>query len=109
MGTRERTVVCDNGTGFVKAGFAGDTFPRATFPCMVGRPLLRYEEDISTEQLRDIMVGDDCAAQRHNLEVSYPVTNGARCHASVSAALSPVRRHCEQLGRHAARVGLHVT
>jgi hypothetical protein len=23
------------------------------------------------------MVGDDCAAQRHNLEVSYPVTNGA--------------------------------
>ena len=23
------------------------------------------------------MVGDDCAAHRHNLEVSYPVTNGA--------------------------------
>lgn len=28
----------DNGTGFVKAGFAGDDFPRC-FPCMVGRPL----------------------------------------------------------------------
>jgi hypothetical protein len=26
---------------------------------------------------QDIMVGDDCAAQRHNLEVSYPVSNGA--------------------------------
>ena len=24
------------------------------------------------------MVGDDCAQQRHNLEVSYPVTNGAQ-------------------------------
>jgi hypothetical protein len=23
------------------------------------------------------MVGDECAAHRHNLEVQYPVTNGA--------------------------------
>jgi hypothetical protein len=30
--------VCDNGTGFVKIGFAADAFPRS-FPCMVGRPL----------------------------------------------------------------------
>ena len=101
MGIREHTVVCDNGTGFVKCGFAGDTFPRATFPCMVGRPLLRYDEDISTEQLRDIMVGDDCAAQRHNLEVSYPVTNGAwrlcteacRLRAKPAARLTRERRY----------------
>ena len=26
---------------------------------------------------QDIMVGDECAAHRHNLEVQYPVTNGA--------------------------------
>lgn len=116
MQNREHTVVCDNGTGFVKCGFAGDNFPRATFPCMVGRPLLRYEEEISASQLKarlsrtpperahrsesvagssspqripprsadlsrclsqDIMVGDDCAAHRHNLEVTYPVNNGA--------------------------------
>ena len=25
------------------------------------------------------MVGDECAAHRHNLEVQYPVTNGACC------------------------------
>ena len=30
--------VCDNGTGWVKCGFAGDGFPQ-TFPCMLGRPL----------------------------------------------------------------------
>jgi actin-related protein len=52
MGTRERTVVCDNGTGFVKCGFAGDNFPRAVFPCMVGRPLLRYEEEMTSSQLK---------------------------------------------------------
>ena len=31
-------LVCDNGTGMVKAGFAGDDAPRAVFPSIVGRP-----------------------------------------------------------------------
>ncbi|KAK7323444.1 hypothetical protein VNO77_26917 [Canavalia gladiata] len=30
--------VCDNGTGMVKAGFAGDDAPKAVFPSIVGRP-----------------------------------------------------------------------
>lgn len=73
---RERVVVCDNGTGYVKCGFAGDNFPRAVFPCMVGRPLMRYEEEVTETQLKDIMVGDQAAQERHNLEVTYPVSNG---------------------------------
>ena len=32
-------VVIDNGSGMVKAGFAGDDAPRAVFPSIVGRPL----------------------------------------------------------------------
>ena len=31
-------LVCDNGSGMVKAGFAGDDAPRAVFPSIVGRP-----------------------------------------------------------------------
>ncbi|KAE8718104.1 Actin-3 [Hibiscus syriacus] len=31
-------LVCDNGTGMVKAGFAGDDAPRAVFPSIVGPP-----------------------------------------------------------------------
>ena len=31
-------VVIDNGSGMVKAGFAGDDAPRAVFPSIVGRP-----------------------------------------------------------------------
>jgi len=31
-------LVCDNGSGMVKAGFAGDDAPRAVFPSLVGRP-----------------------------------------------------------------------
>ena len=34
-------IVCDNGTGFVKCGFAGSNFPSHIFPAMVGRPILR--------------------------------------------------------------------
>ena len=34
-------VVLDNGSGMVKAGFAGDDAPRAGFPALVGRP--RYQ------------------------------------------------------------------
>lgn len=29
----------------VKAGYAGDNVPRVQFPSLVGRPLLRAEED----------------------------------------------------------------
>ncbi len=31
-------LVCDNGSGMCKAGFAGDDAPRAVFPSIVGRP-----------------------------------------------------------------------
>ncbi len=34
-------LVLDNGSGMVKAGFAGDDAPRSVFPALVGRP--RYE------------------------------------------------------------------
>ncbi|XP_021310272.1 actin-related protein 2 isoform X2 [Sorghum bicolor] len=69
-------VVCDNGTGYVKCGFAGENFPTSVFPCVVGRPLLRYEESLQEQELTDIVVGAACADLRHQLDVSYPVTNG---------------------------------
>ena len=70
------------------------------FPCVVGRPLLRYEESLQELELwsepyhlsetyflgkpynwrlcslQDIVVGAACADLRHQLDVSYPVTNG---------------------------------
>lgn len=32
------TLVIDNGSGMCKAGFAGDNYPRAVFPSIVGCP-----------------------------------------------------------------------
>mmetsp|Transcript_21330 Transcript_21330/g.37763 ORF Transcript_21330/g.37763 Transcript_21330/m.37763 type:complete len:390 (+) Transcript_21330:427-1596(+) len=73
----ESVVVCDNGTGFVKVGYAGTNFPRNVFPSMVGTPQLRAEmESIESSDLKDIMCGDEAAAVRFALKISYPVENG---------------------------------
>eukprot|EP00475_Leptophrys_vorax_P042374 TRINITY_DN79948_c0_g1_i1.p1 TRINITY_DN79948_c0_g1~~TRINITY_DN79948_c0_g1_i1.p1 ORF type:complete len:388 (-),score=141.74 TRINITY_DN79948_c0_g1_i1:96-1259(-) len=69
-------IVCDNGTGFVKAGYAGGNFPAAIFPSMVGRPLLRFEEKVADIEIKDIMCGDEAAALRSMLECTYPIDEG---------------------------------
>ena len=76
-GTHDVCVV-DNGTGYLKAGFAADNLPRYTFPSIVGRPVLRAEEDIIGDDLvlKELMVGEEAAAVRQALEISYPLENG---------------------------------
>jgi len=71
-------LVVDNGTGFLKAGFAADNLPSFSFPSIVGRPVLRAEEEALADDvvLKDIMVGDEAAAVRQALEISYPLENG---------------------------------
>ena len=34
-------IISDNGSGYVKLGYAGDSFPRHVFPSIVGRPVLK--------------------------------------------------------------------
>ena len=75
--SNEDVVVCDNGTGFVKAGFASEHFPRHMFPSMVGKPTLRAEEAaIGDIEIKDVMCGDEAAAVRQALEISYPIDCG---------------------------------
>ncbi|XP_053620847.1 actin-related protein 2 isoform X1 [Plodia interpunctella] len=79
-----KVIVCDNGTGFVKCGYAGSNFPAFIFPSMVGRPIIRAENkigdiDVKTcepEYVQDLMVGDEASQLRSMLEVSYPMENG---------------------------------
>lgn len=37
---------------YVKCGFSGENFPTAVFPCVVGRPMLRYEESLMEQELK---------------------------------------------------------
>lgn len=53
---------------------APQNFPDHQYPSIVGRPILRSEErDGLDMQLKDIMCGDEAAAARSMLQITYPV------------------------------------
>lgn len=67
-------VVCDNGSGIVKAGFAGEDAPRVMFSSIVGRP--RHQLAMCGVGGRDFWVGDDAQAKRGVCALSYPIDHG---------------------------------
>ncbi|KAF2963182.1 hypothetical protein GQX73_g10403 [Xylaria multiplex] len=71
-------IVLDGGTGFLKVGYAAQNFPEHQFPSIVGRPILRTEEKGSDNDItiKDIMCGDEAAAARTMLQITYPMENG---------------------------------
>ncbi|KRX21677.1 Actin-related protein 2, partial [Trichinella nelsoni] len=71
-----KLIVLDNGTGFVKCGYAGTNFPEHVFPSVVGRPTIRSKIKVNDVELQDVMIGSKCAAVRHMLDLSYPMDNG---------------------------------
>jgi len=50
-------LVCDNGSGMCKAGFAGDDAPRAVFPSIVGRPRHQVCSTDSPTYMAKLFVG----------------------------------------------------
>jgi hypothetical protein len=48
-------------------------FPEFQYPSIVGRPILRSEEQAGDIIVKDIMCGDEAAAARSMLQISYPV------------------------------------
>lgn len=71
-----KVIVCDNGTGFVKCGYAGSNFPSHIFPSLVGRPIVRAKSTVQGIEVKDLMVGDEACQLRSMLEVNAPMDNG---------------------------------
>ncbi|KAF6221220.1 hypothetical protein HO133_002075 [Letharia lupina] len=72
----EAPIVLDGGTGFLKVGYAAQNFPEHSYPSIVGRPILRSEERAGDIVVKDIMCGDEAAAARSMLQITYPMENG---------------------------------
>ena len=62
------TVIIDNGSGMIKAGFSGEDAPRSVFPTVFGRP-----KELGT---RDDCIGDEAIANRGELDLHYPISAG---------------------------------
>ncbi|BAM82975.1 actin-like protein [Cyanidioschyzon merolae strain 10D] len=71
--------VVDFGTGYVKAGFAGDTKPRVVLPNCVGRPFAKAaaEPFVARSGGSALVVGDQALNKRATgLALTYPLQNG---------------------------------
>ena len=74
MSEEDYTLVIDNGSDIIKAGFAGDDAPRAVFPAIVGRPPWRGVM-IGIEN-KYAYVGEESQNKCGILRLNYPIKHG---------------------------------
>jgi len=67
-------IVIDNGSGMVKAGFAGDEAPRAVFSSIIGYP--RHQNIMVGMGQKQCYIGEECQSKRGVLSISYPLQYG---------------------------------
>lgn len=67
-------IVIDNGSGMIKAGFAGDRIPKINFPNYVGRP--KHVRVMTGGLEGDIFIGPKAEEYRGLLHIAHPMEHG---------------------------------
>ncbi|KAJ3787975.1 actin-related protein [Lentinula aff. detonsa] len=67
-------VVIDNGSGTIKAGFAGQDHPKCFFPSFVGRP--KHVRVLAGALEGDVFIGQRAQEFRGLLKIKYPMEHG---------------------------------
>ena len=62
-----RSVVIDNGSYTIVAGFSGDDSPKTAFRSMVGTHIARH---------KGLYVGDEAKDKESYLNINYPISRG---------------------------------
>ena len=64
-----KTIVIDNGSGFIKAGFCGEESPRSVFSAVVGTP--KYKSEFTDK--KEYFIGNDAEIKRGVLKLTNPI------------------------------------
>jgi actin len=73
------SIVIDNGSGVIKAGFSGEEKPRVVFQSVVGRPMLSpvmISSDNNFLNNKIVYVGQEAISKRGLLKLSRPLEHG---------------------------------
>lgn len=67
-------IVLDNGSGTIRAGFAGEDTPKCFFPSYVGRP--KHTRVLAGALEGDVFIGRRAEELRGLLKIRYPLEHG---------------------------------
>ncbi len=67
-------IVIDNGSGTIRAGFAGEDLPKCYFPSFVGRP--KHTRVLAGALEGDVFIGKRAEELRGLLKIRYPLEHG---------------------------------
>ena len=67
-------IVLDNGSGTIRAGFAGQDLPKCYFPSFVGRP--KHIRALAGALEGDVFIGPRAQELRGLLKINYPLEHG---------------------------------
>jgi len=67
-------IVIDNGSGMVKAGYAGDDAPCSVFPSVIGKT--RFQAAMAQVNEQKIYVGHAAVSKKGMLTLEYPIAHG---------------------------------